>query len=36
MNEYVILLIWDDEAHVWIAQNDEIPTACVGAEYAEG
>jgi hypothetical protein len=25
MNEYEILLIWDDEARVWIAQNDDIP-----------
>jgi len=25
MNEYEILLIWDDDARVWIAQNDEIP-----------
>jgi hypothetical protein len=25
MNEYEILLIWDDEACVWVAQNDDIP-----------
>ncbi|MDR0491470.1 MAG: DUF1902 domain-containing protein [Oscillospiraceae bacterium] len=25
MNEYEILLIWDDEAHRWYAQNDDIP-----------
>jgi hypothetical protein len=25
MNEYEIMLIWDDEAHRWYAQNDEIP-----------
>ena len=25
MNEYEVLLIWDDEARVWIAQNDDIP-----------
>ena len=25
MSEYDILLIWDDDARVWIAQNDEIP-----------
>ena len=25
MNEYEILLIWDEDAHVWIAQNDDIP-----------
>jgi len=27
MNEYVILLTWDDEASVWIAVNDDIPIA---------
>ena len=25
MNEYDILLTWDEEASVWIAQNDDIP-----------
>ena len=25
VNEYEILLIWDDEARVWVAQNDDIP-----------
>ena len=25
MNEYEILLMWDNEAYVWIAQNDDIP-----------
>ena len=25
MAEYEILLVWDDEARVWIAQNDDIP-----------
>jgi len=25
MNEYTILLIWDDEASVWIAESDDIP-----------
>jgi len=25
MNEYEIILIWDEDARVWIAQNDEIP-----------
>ena len=25
MNEYEILLIWDDEAQRWYAQNDDIP-----------
>ena len=27
MNEYNILLYWDDEAGVWIAENDDIPMA---------
>jgi hypothetical protein len=27
MNEYVILLTWDDEASVWTAINDDIPIA---------
>ena len=25
MNEYEILLMWDEEAQVWIAENYEIP-----------
>jgi hypothetical protein len=27
MNEYTVLLTWDDEARVWVAVNDEIPLA---------
>jgi hypothetical protein len=27
MEEYVILLVWDDEAARWIAENDDIPVA---------
>jgi len=27
MTEYIILLTWDDEASVWVAENDEIPIA---------
>jgi len=27
MNEYIVLLSWDDEASVWIAENDDIPIA---------
>jgi hypothetical protein len=27
MNNYIILLTWDDEARVWVAVNDEIPLA---------
>jgi predicted RNase H-like HicB family nuclease len=25
MSEYTILLAWDDEAHVWVAESDDIP-----------
>ena len=27
MKEYTVLLTWDDEARVWIAENDHIPIA---------
>jgi hypothetical protein len=27
MDEYEILLIWDDEAAKWVAENDDIPIA---------
>jgi hypothetical protein len=27
MTEYTVLLTWDDEARVWLAENDEIPLA---------
>jgi len=27
MMQYSILLTWDDEAAVWIAENDSIPVA---------
>jgi EAL domain-containing protein (putative c-di-GMP-specific phosphodiesterase class I) len=27
MDEYEILLLWDDEAARWIAENDDIPIA---------
>jgi hypothetical protein len=27
MDEYEILLVWDDEAARWIAENDDIPIA---------
>jgi len=27
MAEYVILLTWDEEGSVWIAENDDIPIA---------
>jgi len=25
MNEYTIMLTWDDESAVWIAESDDIP-----------
>jgi predicted RNase H-like HicB family nuclease len=25
MTEYTVLLTWDDEARVWVAENDDIP-----------
>ena len=27
MNEYIVVFTWDDEASVWIAENDDIPIA---------
>ena len=27
MNKYDIELFWDDEAAVWVAENDDIPVA---------
>jgi len=27
MVEYIVLLTWDDEASVWVAENDDIPIA---------
>ena len=27
MIEYKVLLTWDDEASVWVAENDDIPIA---------
>ena len=27
MTEYIIVLSWDDEAGVWIAENSDIPIA---------
>ncbi|GHV23087.1 hypothetical protein FACS189494_10760 [Spirochaetia bacterium] len=33
--EYQIELTWDDEAHVWVAVNDEIPIALNSASLDE-
>jgi len=27
MTEYIVSLTWDDEASVWVAENDDIPIA---------
>jgi len=27
MHEYTIVMTWDDEASVWVAENDDIPIA---------
>ena len=27
MKEYTIILTWDEEASVWVAENDDIPIA---------
>ena len=27
MTEYIVLLTWDDDASVWVAENDDIPIA---------
>jgi len=27
MTEYIVALTWDDEASVWVAENDDIPIA---------
>ena len=27
MPEYIVSLTWDDEASVWVAENDDIPIA---------
>ena len=27
MTEYIVTLSWDDEAAVWVAENDDIPIA---------
>jgi len=27
MVEYIVLLTWDEEASVWVAENDDIPIA---------
>ena len=27
MTEYIVLLTWDEEASVWVAENDDIPIA---------
>ena len=31
MNEYTIVLTWDEEASVWVAENNDIPIALESA-----
>ena len=31
MTEYIVLLTWDDESSVWVAENDDIPIALESA-----
>ena len=33
MKEYTVLLTWDDEAHVWVAENDRIPIALESGSF---
>ncbi|GHV78910.1 hypothetical protein AGMMS49944_07010 [Spirochaetia bacterium] len=33
MAEYTILLTWDDEARVWVAENDDIPIALESGSF---
>jgi predicted RNase H-like HicB family nuclease len=32
MNEYTVLLTWDNEARVWIAESDDIPGLILESE----
>ena len=33
MNEYTVLLTWDAEARVWVAENDDIPIALESGSF---
>jgi hypothetical protein len=33
MNEYTVLLTWDDEAGVWVAENDDIPVVLESGSF---
>jgi hypothetical protein len=33
MSEYIVEMNWDAEAHVWTAENDEIPLALESGSY---
>jgi hypothetical protein len=33
MNEYTVLLTWDNEARVWLAENDIIPIALESGSF---
>jgi len=31
--ECIVKMLWDDEAHVWVAISDDIPLALEGGSY---
>ena len=33
MSEYTVLLTWDEEARVWVAENDHIPIALESGSF---
>jgi hypothetical protein len=33
MPEYTVLLTWDNEASVWVAENDDIPLALESGSF---
>ena len=33
MSEYTVLLTWDAEARVWVAENDDIPLALESGSF---
>jgi hypothetical protein len=35
MSEYTIFLSWDDEAHVWFTQSDDISGLILGSPSVE-
>jgi hypothetical protein len=33
MAEYTVLLTWDEDARVWVAENDDIPLTLESGSY---